>query len=422
MFLFLALFLYRLNAQGLLFRDRGKYAELIQQIYDIFPCHITVDENFRIVSFGADISICVPSLEVGRNIADFFQIFEPNDFQGRRRIPQPAVQSCSWTWSDIADLKTITLCCASSAARRDSSSPALTPTTGEGSQSPSPGQLFTGKVVTIKGPEHGNSPPTAVLFLLKPNEVAAKFVLSSRRSSRLASPAAALSQSAAAVMRRMDSSSGNISLSPQTSRLLKSKLTEAEERIQSLQAQLAAAERSLEMKRMFVRYVSHEIRTPLNTVAMGLKLMHLLMRQEEEEKSKLQLAIKDKETKAGKLLSSGGGSKAPSFASCTDETVTPTLTIPSKASGQALIDLVEAGADDSTPRPQNNTSSSTNEKGGGDHENKEDFVGMVGEIMDSCDVAINILNDLLLYEKIDGGILELDTREEPALSLIYEVS
>jgi signal transduction histidine kinase len=46
---------------------------------------------------------------------------------------------------------------------------------------------------------------------------------------------------------------------------------------------------------------------------------------------------------------------------------------------------------------------------------------MVDEIKESCDIAIDILNDLLLYEKLEGGILSLDKRCETALATVYEV-
>jgi signal transduction histidine kinase len=47
---------------------------------------------------------------------------------------------------------------------------------------------------------------------------------------------------------------------------------------------------------------------------------------------------------------------------------------------------------------------------------------MADEIKESCDIAIDILNDLLLYEKLEGGILTLDRRCEAALAVVHEVS
>ena len=45
---------------------------------------------------------------------------------------------------------------------------------------------------------------------------------------------------------------------------------------QKSQLEAATKRKSLEMKRLFVRYVSHEIRTPLSTCAIGLELIKSL--------------------------------------------------------------------------------------------------------------------------------------------------
>jgi hypothetical protein len=46
---------------------------------------------------------------------------------------------------------------------------------------------------------------------------------------------------------------------------------------------------------------------------------------------------------------------------------------------------------------------------------------MIDEIKDSCDVAVEILDDLLLYEKMEGGMSLIESRQEPALKVAYEV-
>mgnify|MGYP005998402307 CR=1 FL=1 len=92
---------------------------------------------------------------------------------------------------------------------------------------------------------------------------------------------------------------------------------------------------SLEIKRVFVRYVSHEIRTPLNTTQLGLDLL-------------------GNEVKEG----------------VTDPAV--------------LTDLIS-------------------------------------DATSSCAIAITILNDLLMYEKIDGGLLTLERSEMPVWSFVESV-
>ena len=52
-----------------------------------------------------------------------------------------------------------------------------------------------------------------------------------------------------------------------------------------------------------------------------------------------------------------------------------------------------------------------------------DEIQVVEEIMESCDEALTILNDLLMYEKMeDGGGFVLERREEPILFLVQNVS
>lgn len=46
---------------------------------------------------------------------------------------------------------------------------------------------------------------------------------------------------------------------------------------------------------------------------------------------------------------------------------------------------------------------------------------MVSDATNSCIIAIDILNDLLLYEKIDGGLLTLKREELPMWPFLQEV-
>ena len=154
----------------------------------------------------------------------------------------------------------------------------------------------------------------------------------------------------------------------------------------------------LEMKRMFVRYVSHEIRTPLNTVAMGLRLIHKIMQDEQEEKNRGDDAKK---------------SLPPPLAALDEAEGVIDDGVPVAGEGRQERPLETPAADsDGRGLPTNKPTSPAE---------NENPVEMVGEIMESCDIAVNILNDLLLFEKIDGGMLEVQTKEEPALLMVYEV-
>ena len=50
----------------------------------------------------------------------------------------------------------------------------------------------------------------------------------------------------------------------------------------------------------------------------------------------------------------------------------------------------------------------------------EDLVMLetVHDIKDSCDIAVNILNDLLTYEKLEGGLLSVDLKPQNAMHFI----
>ena len=122
-------------------------------------------------------------------------------------------------------------------------------------------------------------------------------------------------------------------------------------------AQLESARRkqSLEMKRLFVRYVSHEIRTPLSTVTIGLDLI--------------------------RKLANGG---------------------PVTVEKDGGADVSDA---DETDQMKMATISS-----------------IANEAEESCQVAVSILNDLLLYEKIEGEILALERSKNPAVELIMDIA
>jgi hypothetical protein len=46
---------------------------------------------------------------------------------------------------------------------------------------------------------------------------------------------------------------------------------------------------------------------------------------------------------------------------------------------------------------------------------------LVADVNQACGVAVEILNELLLYEKIDGGLLVLEAQEIPLWSFMEEV-
>ena len=48
----------------------------------------------------------------------------------------------------------------------------------------------------------------------------------------------------------------------------------------------------------------------------------------------------------------------------------------------------------------------------------QDTIDVVDEVRMSCEAAVDILNDLLTYEKLDGGLLQTYFKHEPAFDFI----
>ena len=52
----------------------------------------------------------------------------------------------------------------------------------------------------------------------------------------------------------------------------------------------------------------------------------------------------------------------------------------------------------------------------------QDTIDVVEEVSASCEAAVDILNDLLTYEKLDGGLLHTYFKHEPAFDFIRSAS
>eukprot|EP01042_Synura_sphagnicola_P036685 gene36685-biopygen18661 len=55
-------------------------------------------------------------------------------------------------------------------------------------------------------------------------------------------------------------------------------------------------------------------------------------------------------------------------------------------------------------------------------ETDQDMVDLVEEVRMSCDAAVDILNDLLTYEKLDGGLLQIYFKHEDAFDFVGSVT
>ena len=124
------------------------------------------------------------------------------------------------------------------------------------------------------------------------------------------------------------------------------------------------------MKRAFVRYVSHEIRTPLNIVTMGLK-----------------------------LLENNISRSAP-----TAPVKTP---LNSPIHNEYEFDFVFTEGD----------AESGSE---GEEQQADSVLSMVQEMRDSSETAVSILNDLLMYEKIESNMLSVEPTRVHLLDVVED--
>lgn len=130
---------------------------------------------------------------------------------------------------------------------------------------------------------------------------------------------------------------------------------------------------ALKMKRIFVRYVSHEIRTPLNVAILGLKYL-------EDELLALPLSTMSVDSRVSSPL---GSSSDTSTGQSGEDRVNHSFEVAILKREDSAILMAPSSFDSDTVRD------------------------VVDDVKASCAMAVEILNDLLLYEKIDDGIFSL---------------
>jgi signal transduction histidine kinase len=119
----------------------------------------------------------------------------------------------------------------------------------------------------------------------------------------------------------------------------------------------------LEAKRLFIRFVSHEVRTPLNAACMGLRLL-----QEE----------------IGRTLHAG--MYADSNSSSRNKNISKLPPPPPSSESQICF--------------------------------ANDILGLSQEVMSNAESAVDILNDLLNYDKIEMGTMKLELTVVPIWDLV----
>jgi len=128
--------------------------------------------------------------------------------------------------------------------------------------------------------------------------------------------------------------------------------------------EFSAKKEMLEARRRFVRFVSHEVRTPLNSVVMALELM-----QEE-------------------------------MASCLGYRGADDLQLALEKN------ILVAGKDDPVASV------------GSEPDNVTEWFGLARDILDNAQSAVDVLNDLLNYDKVEMGMLSLELTVIPIWQLI----
>ena len=168
----------------------------------------------------------------------------------------------------------------------------------------------------------------------------------------------------------------------------------------------------MDTKRRYVRFISHEVRTPLNTMYLGLNLLEM-------ELQELTSAVLGFQQQSQQVQQSEQGEQSSGFG-LSDRATINTEHLRSYSSDSADDDKVRCAASFSGKESR--------------HENTIDkpLVGLVllvqqrlqswrcltEEISSNASNAVNVLNDLLNYDKIESGTLHLTLTTVPIWQLL----
>jgi signal transduction histidine kinase len=178
----------------------------------------------------------------------------------------------------------------------------------------------------------------------------------------------------------------------------------------SLDAAYKSAERekkkvisALNTKRVFVRYVSHEIRTPLNITLLGLQHLESLMNPIIEQcRHQVQSHSQSQSQSQGHCNASSSMRENEEPQPIENEA----LTLICKAKEMAM-NLIQQ---ESFTTPSNPIASHSQDVKHMDSTSEtvdeviEEVLDTVEDVKASCRVAVDIVNDLLLFERLDNGI------------------
>mmetsp|Transcript_30175 Transcript_30175/g.43099 ORF Transcript_30175/g.43099 Transcript_30175/m.43099 type:complete len:966 (+) Transcript_30175:45-2942(+) len=190
----------------------------------------------------------------------------------------------------------------------------------------------------------------------------------------------------------------------------------------NLQRQLRLKQEILDSKQSFVRFISHEIRTPLNAVCMGLKLLI--------EEVEAALSVVDSEENLSRTHHSFGYSRAsfsqnfPMSAGNEENDLLKARkrlsigdNVPSMDSKKHLknSDIFVTAA---SAKVNGQHQQSSNKKDSVEAEKVASWMSVMKEIDDSSNNAVSVLNELLIYDKIEMNAVHMQREIHPVWELL----
>jgi signal transduction histidine kinase/ActR/RegA family two-component response regulator len=174
----------------------------------------------------------------------------------------------------------------------------------------------------------------------------------------------------------------------------------------------------MQTKRQYVRYISHEIRTPLNVVHLGFQVLYTEMKKAQTLLSSTGTfrpvrtnQSKNGDEAAAKILSDNTAQDSGSENSSTPIRVDTLSTSQGEISGGTRsIAPTTSASPVSTNRSNVSQEAMTSQV--------EDWVALVQDIVESANAAIAVLNDLIDYDKIDSGTMNLQLEPVPVKSFV----
>eukprot|EP00981_Chlorochromonas_danica_P016344 scaffold16865_cov229-Ochromonas_danica.AAC.4 len=162
----------------------------------------------------------------------------------------------------------------------------------------------------------------------------------------------------------------------------------------------------MEYKQTFVRYINHEVRSPLSTISMGLECMHCSVTELNDAISSLRIPYSDGQQLIRSLT--------PTIEAL--ENVSMTLSSPygSFHNKPRSVETSTSGDDYSTSQSDDSLTHL-------DHI-VEELSSATEDCQQACEVAIQTLEDLILYDKIECKMVSITTKPANLYELVFHTA